>query len=102
MGAFTVQKEKEVLYVFECAVGVERGGFYPVMARNPNNKQLQLFKNQTIEYSQKINPYILCYKRQTYSKEKSHHINSNKENSLEHKESYIIPDFWMVQLKHGF
>ena len=64
MGAFTLNKERQVMYTFQCAVGVEKGGFYPVMARNAHNKQLQLFRNHMIEHSQNINPYILCYKRE--------------------------------------
>ena len=63
VGAFTVQKEKEFLYGFECAVGIESGGFYPTMAKNPNNKQLQTYRNQIIQRSHKANPYILCYRK---------------------------------------
>ena len=44
-GAFTVEKEQEQLYAFETVLGVERGGFFPVMARNCSNRQFQLFKN---------------------------------------------------------
>lgn len=47
---------------------LERGYLYPVMARNNYNKQIQIFRNENISYSEKLNPYIICYKRRKSEK----------------------------------
>lgn len=83
-GAFTVDKDRTQLYAFEAAIGIEKKGFFPVMARNPYNKMLQAFRNEHISFEDKLNPYIICYKKLPSVSSTEKYVSTVKHTQNEH------------------
>jgi hypothetical protein len=102
LGSFTSTPEEEMMYDFECAVCIEKKCLFPLVVIGQSNRQKYVIRNETVELCKdKMNPYILCYRRRpsATAKQKAAMIADDLASNRERR--YRLPDFWYLQLQNG-
>ena len=102
MGAFTGRPEEEILYDFESAVCIEKNCVFPLVVMNKFNNQKYVIRNEIVEFCKdKMNPYLLCYKKRVSESAKQKLIEITDDLNSQREKRYLLPDFWHLQLQHG-